>query len=287
MFRYVGGGSASYIGRKLKSPKLWRGTSWERYTLKEKGQELEEVVNSLLEAAARYGLVKQIAEKKGTLVTWQLNDSILRWRLVDKSPEHSSNEFFSALYQSVSNQFLARDFNLFAFESREHTAQVQSEERELLEKRFRYSDVDKALWKAEHPGSHPLEPLPVLYCSPTMELGIDISSLNTVYMRNVPPTAANYAQRSGRAGRSGQAALVVTYCASQSPHDQWFYHSKNEMVHGVVRTPTLDPRIKTSSIATCWLYGSSLAKASIGSSVAELLDLEDETLPVKAEERVL
>ena len=285
MFRYVGGGSASYIGRKLKSPKLWRGTSWERYTLKEKGQELEEVVNSLLEAAARYGLVKQIAEKKGTLVTWQLNDSILRWRLVDKSPEHSSNEFFSALYQSVSNQFLARDFNLFAFESREHTAQVQSEERELLEKRFRYSDADKALWEEEHPGSHPLEPLPVLYCSPTMELGIDISSLNTVYMRNVPPTAANYAQRSGRAGRSGQAALVVTYCASQSPHDQWFYHSKNEMVHGVVRTPTLDLTNKDlidSHLLAIWF---SLAKASIGSSVAELLDLEDETLPVKTEVR--
>ncbi len=35
-----------------------------------------------------------------------------------------------------------------------------------------------------------------------MELGVDIAQLNVVNMRNVPPTPANYAQRSGRAGRS-------------------------------------------------------------------------------------
>ena len=42
--------------------------------------------------------------------------------------------------------------------------------------------------------------LPVMFCSPTMELGVDIAELDLVYLRNVPPTAANYAQRSGRAG---------------------------------------------------------------------------------------
>jgi len=38
--------------------------------------------------------------------------------------------------------------------------------------------------------------LPILFCSPTMELGLDIATLNAVYMRNVPPTPANNAQRS-------------------------------------------------------------------------------------------
>ena len=65
--------------------------------------------------------------------------------------------------------------------------------------------------------------LPILYCSPTMELGVDISELNAVNMRNVPPTPANYAQRSGRAGRSGQPALVFTYCTTGSPHDQYYF----------------------------------------------------------------
>jgi len=56
--------------------------------------------------------------------------------------------------------------------------------------------------------------LPTLFCSPTMQLSVDISAMNVVYLRNAPPTAANYAQRSGRAGRSGQAALILTYCAA-------------------------------------------------------------------------
>ena len=48
------------------------------------------------------------------------------------------------------------------------------------------------------------------------------------------------ARRSGRAGRSGQAALVLTYCAALSPHDQYFFREPKAMVHGEVRPPLLD-----------------------------------------------
>ncbi|MBN0002105.1 hypothetical protein JTL74_33185, partial [Pseudomonas aeruginosa] len=112
--------------------------------------------------------------------------------------------------------------------------------RQLLEQRFRYTEKDRQDWAQNPAHEAPLERLPVMFCSPTMELGVDISALNTVYLRNVPPTPANYAQRSGRAGRSGQQALVITYCAALSPHDQWFFHNAEQMVHGVVRAPTLD-----------------------------------------------
>jgi superfamily II DNA/RNA helicase len=275
MFRYIGGSSFSYIGKKLKKSELWKGTSWEKLRNTDKGKLIEDLTRSLLEIASDYGLVKQIVEKKGDLVGWQLNDSILVWKLENQlAHTRWSNEFFLTLYSSIAAQFENRDYTLFRFESREHTAQVESEDREILEKRFRYSKDDQENWRKEHPDRKSLEPLPVLYCSPTMELGIDISSLNTVYLRNVPPTAANYAQRSGRAGRSGQAALVVSYCASQSPHDQWFFHHKNEMVHGTVRTPSLDLSNKDlidSHMLAVWF---SQAHCSIGSSIPDVLDLE-------------
>jgi superfamily II DNA helicase RecQ len=126
---------------------------------------------------------------------------------------------------SIADLLRQKSHPLFDFEAQEHTAQVDAGRRQLLEQRFRYTDKDRKDWARKPAHEAPLERLPVMFCSPTMELGVDISALNTVYLRNVPPTPANYAQRSGRAGRSGQQALVITYCASLSPHDQWFFPS--------------------------------------------------------------
>ncbi len=53
----------------------------------------------------------------------------------------------------------------------------------------------------------------ILNCSTTMEMGVDIGSVSTVMMTNVPPSIANYRQRVGRAGRRGQAmSMAFTYC---------------------------------------------------------------------------
>jgi Lhr-like helicase len=82
-----------------------------------------------------------------------------------------------------------------------HTGQISAETREMREEKFRNGE------------------LAALFCSPTMELGIDIRDLNMVHLRNVPPTPANYAQRSGRAGRGGQPALVVAFCSEGSSHE--------------------------------------------------------------------
>lgn len=53
----------------------------------------------------------------------------------------------------------------------------------------------------------------ILNCSTTMEMGVDIGSVSTVMMTNVPPSVASYRQRVGRAGRRGQPfSLAFTFC---------------------------------------------------------------------------
>ena len=149
-------------------------------------------------------------------------------------------------------------------EAREHTAQVTTEDRQEREDRFRDGK------------------LPLMFCSPTMELGVDIKQLNLVNLRNVPPTPANYAQRSGRAGRSGQPAMVFTYCAGRSPHDQYFYREPVRMVAGSVTPPRIDLRNRDlirSHIHAIWMQ---TAKPDLGKTLRTVLDLtpDDGRLPL-------
>jgi len=157
---------------------------------------------------------------KSSAIIWQLgNGKPAPERLRHKNPStdnaNTVNSFFKAFYETTAD-------TLKGLHSHEHTAQVPYGLREEREQDFRDGK------------------LPVLYCSPTMELGVDISDLNVVNLRNVPPTPANYAQRSGRAGRSGTPAIVITYCAKGNSHDQYFFKRMSEMVSGAVKAPRID-----------------------------------------------
>lgn len=79
-----------------------------------------------------------------------------------------------------------------------------------------------------------------LSCSTTFELGVDVGEIQAVLMRNVPPTAANYVQRAGRAGRrAGSPALVVTFAQRRS-HDLHFFDQPHTMIDGHVSPPVVD-----------------------------------------------
>ncbi len=243
------------------------------------------VIKGLLRAAEDYGFVRQIAtdyDRPG----WRLVPT--SFRLVTGAPDPAKpppNAYFTGLYRTLADALNAGGDGLFGLEGREHTAQVDDYKRRWREWRFRYGDGEKAQIAAERSNmlaeSENDSFLPVLFCSPTMELGVDISALNAVYLRNVPPTPANYAQRSGRAGRSGQAALVVTYCAAQSPHDQYYFGHRADMVAGVVRPPALDLSNRDlilSHLHAVWIAESG---AALESAIPGVLDLPGDGLPLR------
>lgn len=83
----------------------------------------------------------------------------------------------------------------------------------------------------------------ILNCSTTMEMGVDIGSVATVMMTNVPPALPNYRQRVGRAGRRGQGyAMSLTY-TRDTPLDREAFR---DPVRYLLR-PILAPRVKLDS----------------------------------------
>jgi len=222
-----------------------------------------QIIENLLDGLITYGIIEKVKDSKADDVPgYQLVADSMIWKAGDGScgaydPIRQTslslegqpvNQYFKEFYQFIA----ASTRGLY---SKEHTAQVSYDERERREDDFREAK------------------LPILYCSPTMELGIDISLLNVVNMRNVPPTPANYAQRSGRAGRSGQPALVFTYCSTGSPHDQYFFKRPVNMVSGSVATPQIDlanEDMLHSHINAIWL---SEAKMKLGNTLTEVIDI--------------
>lgn len=136
-------------------------------------------------------------ECSGTLIGHQIGDSL-------------EESHYSSIYL---------DDSILLMKAREHTAQLTSEMARKVQTEFINGEVN------------------VLSSSTTFELGVDVGELNSVLLRNMPPSTANYLQRAGRAGRrSDSAALILTY-AQRRPHDLSRFANPLKMIAGEMRAP--------------------------------------------------
>lgn len=261
-------GSNSALGKYLRGESKKRGVDLKAKTYTDF---IKSLLDLLVDAGWLYTSTAKNAEDQETTLYQLRIDSII-WRLGDeKTIKHDMvknraykiitqkpNLFFQTIYKTNFRE-------LKPIIGREHTGQLTSDDRIDREEKFRSGEYS------------------ALFCSPTMELGIDIASLNVVHMRNVPPNPANYAQRSGRAGRSGQAALVFTNCSVYSPHDTHYFNNAPEMVSGVVAPSKID--LANKELIESHLYAIYLAKVGLQEINESLMDIIDDTdlinLPLK------
>jgi hypothetical protein len=226
----------------------------------------QEIITDLFATLHKAGLLTvAVPAGENDVPGYRLRAAVIHWqagnglsgaedrvrRTLDNEEGPRVNPFFRELYREVAA-------TLSGLRAKEHTAQVPPAERQEREDEF-----SKAA-------------LPVLYCSPTMELGVDINALSAVGLRNVPPTPANYAQRAGRAGRSGQPALVVTYCATGNAHDQYYFRRPGDMVGGSVAPPRLDlanEDLVRSHVQAIWLAETG---QDLRGSLTDVLDVAGE-----------
>ncbi len=120
----------------------------------------------------------------------------------------------------------------------EHTAQLNAPQTEDV---FSKAEENELLFQDIALGerANSSTAVDVLSSTTTMEVGIDIGALSGVALRNMPPSRANYQQRSGRAGRRGNAVATVVAFGSADSHDEHYFTKPDGMIRGDVVDPKL------------------------------------------------
>ncbi|MCZ7576329.1 MAG: helicase-related protein [Dehalococcoidia bacterium] len=257
----------SSIARYLRDPRTWAPTDGQPPFELPSVEESEDLVSAIVEKLR--GQVLSVTKgSNGELRAVQIQVDALVWKqgdgtvpvydpirrragyLQDETHTRAPNAFFATLYQESAR-------SLIKMVGHEHTGQVEASKRVEREQQFREGS------------------LPALFCSPTMELGIDIRDLNAVHLRNVPPTPANYAQRSGRAGRGGRPALIVAFASQANPHDHHYFQRRTEMISGQIQPARMD--LKNQELLRSHIQSTWLGYVPVGlqqSSIGDIIDIE-------------
>lgn len=134
-------------------------------------------------------------------------------------------------------EFLARCVTApFRLNSEELTGQTDSGARRDRQRLFQEVFLDGEVRDADG--------IDLLSVTTTMEAGVDIGSLQTIGMANMPPVRFNYQQRVGRAGRRGLGlSVALTLCRGRS-HDDYYF----ERPRLITFSPPPPPYVDVTSV---------------------------------------
>lgn len=133
--------------------------------------------------------------------------------LVEYIPDNSRHSYYIDIYNNIKR---------IPMKIKEHTAQLSTVHASEIQTKFEQGEIN------------------ILSCSTTFEMGVDVGSLEAVFMRNIPPETSNYVQRAGRAGRRTESTAYILTYAKRRSHDLYYYQDPTRIIEGKIKPPYIE-----------------------------------------------